>query len=90
MHAVAAPHVRIGTRCVRAVVCMYTVTRDFDFVIDRSPETERVWFASACSGHGFKHSAAVGEALAEIATSGETHFDLSRFTLDRLRHPKAP
>jgi sarcosine oxidase len=69
---------------VRAVVCKYTVTRDFAFVIDHPPETERVWFASACSGHGFKHSAAVGEVLAEIVVTGQTRFDLSRFRLDRF------
>lgn len=84
MYALAAPHIHIGARCVRTAVCMYTVTPDFDFVIDHTPETERVWFASACSGHGFKHSAAVGEALAEIVTTGQTRFDLSRFSLDRL------
>jgi sarcosine oxidase len=86
MHALAAPHIHIGAQCVRTAVCMYTVTPDFDFIIDHAPETERVWFASACSGHGFKHSAAVGEALAEIVTTGQTRFDLSRFSLDRLVH----
>jgi sarcosine oxidase len=84
MHALASPHVRISTRCVRAVVCKYTVTPDFGFVIDRHPESERVWFASACSGHGFKHSAAVGEALAEMALAGNSRFDLSAFRLDRF------
>ena len=84
MYARAAPHLHIGARCVRAVVCKYTVTPDFDFAIDHPPETERVWFASACSGHGFKHSAAVGEVLAEIIVSGKTRFDLSRFSLDRF------
>ena len=29
------------------------------------PESEAITFVSACSGHGFKHSAALGEALAE-------------------------
>ena len=85
MHAVAAPHLRISARCVRTVACKYTVTPDFHFVIDRVPETERVWFASACSGHGFKHSAAVSEALAEMAVDGKTRFDLSAFTLGRLQ-----
>jgi sarcosine oxidase len=88
MHALAAPHLHISTRCVRAAACRYTVTRDFDFAIDHASETDRVWFASACSGHGFKHSAAVGEALAEIVTTGRTGFDLSRFSLDRLLRPR--
>ena len=84
MHTVASPHVRISNRCLRTAVCKYTVTPDFHFVIDRHPESERVWLASACSGHGFKHSAAVGEALAEVAVEGRTRFDLSSFRLDRF------
>jgi sarcosine oxidase len=79
MHAFAAPHLRISERCVRAVACKYTVMPGSRFVIDRHPETERVWVASACSGHGFKHSAAVGEALAELAVAGRTGYDLSAF-----------
>jgi sarcosine oxidase len=84
MHALASPHLRITASCVRAVACKYTVTPDFAFVIDRHPASERVWLASACSGHGFKHSAAVGEALAELAATGATRFDLSAFQLSRF------
>lgn len=85
MHALASPHVRVISRCVKTVVCKYTVTPDFGFVIDQHPESDRVWLASACSGHGFKHSAAVGEALAEVATQdGKTRFDLSAFRLGRF------
>jgi sarcosine oxidase len=85
MHALASPHVRITPRCVKAVVCKYTVMPDFGFVIDRHPDSDRVWLASACSGHGFKHSAAVGEALAEVVTQeGKTRFDLSAFGLGRF------
>jgi sarcosine oxidase len=89
MYALAGPHLRIGRECLRAVACKYTVTPDFQFIIDRAAESDRVWFASACSGHGFKHSAAVGEALAEIAAQGSTHFDLSPFRLARVTHDTA-
>ncbi len=84
MYALAAPHLRITPRCLRATACKYTVTPDFGFVIDRHPDSDRVWFASACSGHGFKHSAATGEALAELAIDGRTGYDLSRFGLARF------
>jgi sarcosine oxidase len=84
MYAVAAPHLRIAPRCLRAAACAYTVTPDFHFVIDHAPDSARVWFASACSGHGFKHSAAVGEALAQISVDGRTSFDLSPFRLNRF------
>jgi sarcosine oxidase len=86
MHAVAAPHVPITSRCVKTVVCKYTVTPDFDFVIDRHPDCDRIWLASACSGHGFKHSAAVGEALAEAVLGRGSGFDLAPFGLGRFNN----
>ncbi len=57
-------------RCVKAVTCLYTQTPDSGFVIGPHPESERIIIASPCSGHGFKHSAAIGEALAELAIDG--------------------
>ena len=48
------------------------------------PDSERVMVASPCSGHGFKHSAAIGEALADWATKGESRHDLSAFGLARF------
>jgi sarcosine oxidase len=71
-------------RCVKAVSCLYTVTPDSQFVIDRHPYVRRVIVASPCSGHGFKHSAAIGEALAALATGGESPFDLSPFRFARF------
>ena len=51
-------------------ICMYTRTPDGHFVIDRAGE--RVVYASACSGHGFKFSSVVGEILADLALGGTT------------------
>jgi sarcosine oxidase len=80
-----APHVKgVASRCVRSLSCLYTVTRDFGFVIDRHPDFERVILASPCSGHGFKHSAAIGEALAQLALNGRSDADLRAFALTRL------
>ncbi len=64
--------------CVRSDVCLYTSVPDSRFIVDRHPEHRRVIVASPCSGHGFKHSAAIGEALAQMAL-GEPHLDLSGF-----------
>ncbi len=50
---------------VKSVVCFYTVTEDARFVSESLPGMENVLFISACSGHGFKHSAALGERLAK-------------------------
>ena len=57
-------------RCVASQVCLYTMTPDEHFLIDWHPEQENVLIASPCSGHGFKHSAALGEALAQTAVAG--------------------
>ena len=72
----------LSGRCVKSAVCLYTVTPDSRFVIDRLPSTPNVIVASPCSGHGFKHSAAIGEALAQLATRGHGTLDLSPFALD--------
>ncbi len=74
----------VGPRCVRAAACLYTVTPDFGFVIDRHPDSERIVIASPCSGHGFKHSAALGEALAELLSEGRSTIDLAPFRLARF------
>lgn len=48
---------------IRSAACLYTVTTDAGFILDVLPAHPNVIAASACSGHGFKHSAAVGERL---------------------------
>ena len=70
-------------RSLRADVCMYTVTRDEHFIIDFHPDSRRVVMASPCSGHGFKHSAAIGETLVQMALDGGASFDVSGFALGR-------
>ena len=72
-------------RCLRSAACCYTVTPDSRFVIDRHPDWERVVVVSACSGHGFKHSAGLGEAIAERVLTGASHIDLAPFSLARFR-----
>jgi sarcosine oxidase len=75
----------LGPRCLRTETCMYTRVDRSRFVIDTDPRNERVTFVSACSGHGFKHSAAVGEAVAQRVMNGRAaHVDLEPFRLARL------
>jgi sarcosine oxidase len=73
----------LSSRCLRTATCLYTVVPDHRFVIDHGIDSERVWFASACSGHGFKHSAAVGEALAQKALGEDPTVDLRPFARNR-------
>ena len=55
-----------------AKVCMYTNTPDQHFLVDKHPQDPRVVVVSACSGHGFKLSPAIGAAAADLATRGAT------------------
>jgi sarcosine oxidase len=71
----------LGPAHLRSASCLYTCTRSGHFVIDHHPEHERVTVVSACSGHGFKHSAAIGEAVAELLTEGRSRLDLGPFSL---------
>ena len=68
---------------VRSVACLYTVTSDAGFILDVLPEHPNVIAASACSGHGFKHSAAVGERLASQALGHVVQQEVG-FALRRL------
>lgn len=70
---------------VRSTVCLYTNTPDDHFLIDTHPDSERIIAMSPCSGHGFKHSAALGEAVASLIATGESALDLTPFRRDRLR-----
>jgi sarcosine oxidase len=74
----------VGKKCIKSAVCLYTRTETAQFVIDRLHPSGSIIVCSACSGHGFKHSAAIGEALAQLATDGASTIDLSTMTFDRL------
>jgi sarcosine oxidase len=73
----------LGPQTLRTASCLYTSTRGNRFVIDQHPEHDAVLIVSACSGHGFKHSPAIGEAAARWATGADAlpGLDLSAFQL---------
>jgi len=74
----------ISDGCRTAISCLYTTTPDSNFVIDVHPENDRIVIASPCSGHGFKHSPAIGEALAEQVIHGKSKIDIGSFRLKRF------
>ncbi|MGN7741852.1 N-methyl-L-tryptophan oxidase [Pseudomonas sp. 22526] len=76
----------VTPQLVKSAVCAYTVTPDSHFIIDEHPRLANVTVVSACSGHGFKHSAAIGEALAQRLVDGRSEIDLSAFSLARFGH----
>jgi sarcosine oxidase len=67
-----------------AKTCLYTLTPDGDFLIDRLPGSPQIIVASACSGHGFKFAPVIGEILADLATVGKAPHAIARFGLGRL------
>ena len=69
----------------RHVVCMYTVTPDGHFLVDRHPQFSNVFFGAGFSGHGFKFTSVIGEALADLVTNGETSLPIDFLGLSRFR-----
>lgn len=58
-------------RFLEAKACMYSLTSDRNFVIDRHPHHANVVVCGGFSGHGFKFAPVAGEVAAQLA-SGET------------------
>lgn len=71
-------------RLITAKTCLYTVSPDGDFILDRLPSHPQIIVASPCSGHGFKFAPIIGEILADLAMMGATAHDISRFSLARF------
>lgn len=73
-----------GPACVRSATCLYTVAPRANFVIDKVPENSNAIAVSACSGHGFKHSAAIGKWVAEWVHTGERPTVLAPFAREHF------
>ena len=65
---------------VRADTCLYTMTPDEDFVLDR---VGPVVIGAGFSGHGFKFGPLIGELLAALALGQDPGMSVERFRLDR-------
>ncbi|MEJ7763690.1 MAG: N-methyl-L-tryptophan oxidase [Thermomicrobiales bacterium] len=74
-----------GPRIERRTVCMYTMTPDEDFLIDRHPDHPNVVFGAGFSGHGFKFATAIGEMLVGLVldpvASPPAFLSLGRFPI---------
>ena len=64
------------SRIMRVSNCLYTMTPDENFVLDRHPEHENVFFAAGFSGHGFKFAPLIGEIMADLALAGQTAYPI--------------
>jgi sarcosine oxidase len=70
--------------------CLFELSPDEHFLIDRHPESESVVVGAGFSGHGFKFCSVVGEILADLALDGSTRHDIGLFRLDRFSAPESP
>ncbi len=80
-----------GVGAVRSSkTCLYTLTPDRDFVLDRVPGVPEV-VVGLGAAHGFKFAAWFGRTLVDLAVDGRTAADLEPFRLDRaaLTDPSA-
>jgi sarcosine oxidase len=71
--------------------CLYTLTPDRDFVLDRIPEYSNALVAIG-GGHGFKFASLIGRTLSELAIDGRTERNIAPFHIDRalLRQQNPP
>jgi sarcosine oxidase len=69
---------------IAAAGCIYTKTPDEHFVIDRLPGASQVIVVSACSGHGYKFTPAIGEIVAQLVVDGATTADIAPFAIARF------
>ncbi|MCH8828454.1 MAG: FAD-dependent oxidoreductase, partial [Planctomycetes bacterium] len=65
-------------------VCMYTLTPDRHFIVDVHPQFPNVVIAAGFSGHGFKFTSVLGEAMADLALCGRTDLPIGFLSLSRF------
>ncbi len=71
------------THCSDHTVCMYTMTTDGHFVVDRHPEHPHVALAAGLSGHGFKFTCVLGEVLSQLALDGRVDLPIEFLSANR-------
>jgi len=74
----------VTSRNTDHAACMYTMSPDEHFVVDRHPECSSVVFAAGLSGHGFKFTSVLGKALADLSLKGKTNLPIDFLSLNRF------
>ena len=70
------------------ITCMYTMTPDENYIVERHPLHSQVAYACGFSGTGFKFSPVIGEILSDLVTDGATNPDISMFSSGRFARPR--
>jgi sarcosine oxidase len=84
LHAYAEVAPRLAGSLVSASTCMYTMSPDGDFLVGTARSSPRIHYAAGLSGHGFKLSPALGDALAQLALTGRTDLPVKFLSPARL------
>jgi monomeric sarcosine oxidase len=84
MPRLAGGYHQARSRLLHSAICLYTMTPDDDFIVDRHPEFRNVVFAAGFSGHGFKFAPVIALALADLVLHGQTSLPIDFLSLDRL------
>ncbi len=71
-------------RVLEAETCIYTVTPDHHFIIDRHPEHANVSYACGFSGHGYKFATVIGEVMADLVEHGRSEHPIGFLSADRF------
>ncbi|MHC4876687.1 MAG: N-methyl-L-tryptophan oxidase [Planctomycetota bacterium] len=74
----------VGIEPVRHAVCLYSMSPDGHFLIDRHPHFANVVVGAGFSGHGFKFTSVIGEAIADLTECGSTNLPIDFLSLRRL------
>jgi sarcosine oxidase len=69
----------------QATPCMYSLTPDENFVVDRHPEQSNLILCGGFSGHGFKFAPVIGEIGADLALDGGSRHDIEFLSLKRFK-----
>jgi monomeric sarcosine oxidase len=74
----------VTTRLNDHAPCMYTLSPDENFIVDRHPRHPQVCFTAGLSGHGFKFAPVLGEAMADLAMEARTELPIEFLGLQRF------
>ncbi|MEY2585523.1 MAG: sarcosine oxidase [Verrucomicrobiota bacterium] len=69
--------------------CMYSLTPDGNFVIDRHPQYPNVILCGGFSGHGFKFAPVIGEIAADLSLDGGSRHRIDFLSLKRFATTRA-
>jgi sarcosine oxidase len=65
--------------------CLFELSPDEHFLIDRHPDAPSAVVGAGFSGHGYKFCSVVGEILADLALDGSTRHDIGLFRMNRFQ-----